>query len=327
MELRHLRYFVAVAEELSFRRAAERLHLAQPPLSAQIKALEGELGSKLLERTTRSVRLTPAGQVFLAEARAVLLAAELAEQRVRNAASGLIGTLRIGLLATTATARLAGILRTYRQKYPGVRFSLNQLTSPEQLQLLRAQELDVGLLRPPVKFPELENLFFEQSEMVLAAPRGHRLTKRSKLEWKDFHDESLVMVHPTLQHGYYDPFLNQCALAGAVPRVGQYANDIHSKLWLISAGFGVAPTTKTIAEVKRPGLVFRELPPGLPPVQTLIVWQRSNVTPMLATERRAAQGPTPPNIMPNMLPKNRANPTERFGRILHMRANAAYRQN
>lgn len=86
----------------------------------------------------------------------------------------------------------------------------------------------------------------------------------------------MVMIHPSMQHGYYDPFLHLCAKAGAVPVVGQYANDVHSKLWLISAGFGVAPTTRTIAEIKRPGLVFRELPPGLPPVQTLIVWKRSN---------------------------------------------------
>ena len=84
------------------------------------------------------------------------------------------------------------------------------------------------------------------------------------------------MIHPSLQHGYYDPFLHRCAQAGATPRVGQYANDVQSKMWLISAGFGIAPTTKTIAEVKRPGLVFRQLPSGLPLVQTLVVWNRSN---------------------------------------------------
>jgi DNA-binding transcriptional LysR family regulator len=281
MELRHLRYFIAVAEELSFRRAAERLHLAQPPLSSQIKSLEEELGLKLFERSTRSVKLTAAGKVFLGEARGVLMATERAQQNVRKANEGLIGQLRIGLLAPTATPRLARILSSYRQKYPGVQFSLSELTSIEQLHRLREERLDVGLLRPPIQFPELDFLFLEESPMILAAPAGHRLTKVKKIEWKDFHNESLVMIHPSLQHSYYDKFLEFCANAGAKPIVGQYANDVHSKMWLISAGFGVAPTTKTIAETRRPGLAFRELPPGLPLIQTYLVWKRSNQSPVL----------------------------------------------
>jgi DNA-binding transcriptional LysR family regulator len=281
MELRHLRYFVAVAEELSFTRAAERLHLAQPPLSSQIKGLETELGLKLFERSTRTVKLTAAGRVFLDEARAVLLAAGRAEQNVRKASQGLIGPLRIGVLAPAATPKLARILRFYRQRYPGVQFFLHELTSIEQLQQLRADQLDVGLLRPPVLFSELDYQFLEESSMVLAAPAGHRLARQKRIKWSDFHKESLVMIHPSLQHGYYDKFMELCLKAGATPLVGQYANDIHSKMWLISAGFGIAPTTETIAEVKRPGLVFRKLPSGLPLVQTLLVWRRSNDSPAL----------------------------------------------
>jgi DNA-binding transcriptional LysR family regulator len=281
MELRRLRYFIAVAEELSFRRAAERLHMAQPPLSAQIKVLEGELAIRLFERSTRSVKLTSAGRVFLEEARAVLMAVERAEQSARRAEHGLAGTLRIGVLTTTRTPRLARILRSYRHRFPGVQFALFDMTSVEQLQHLRADQIDVGLLRPPVGFPELETRFLEESPMLLAAPAGHRLAKLRRIEWRDFHNEQLVMIHPSLQHGYYDRFLALCAKAGATPLVGQYANDINSKMWLISAGFGVAPTTKTISEVKRPGLVFRELPSGLSLVQTLLVWKRSNDSPVL----------------------------------------------
>jgi DNA-binding transcriptional LysR family regulator len=281
MELRHLRYFVAVAEELSFRRAAERLHLAQPPLSSQIKDLENELGTRLFDRSTRVVKLTPVGRVFLEEARLVLMAAENATQTVRKAEQGLLGTLRIGILAPTATPRLAGVLRSYRQKYPAVQFSLFEMTSVEQLQRLRADQLDVGLLRPPIGFPELDFLFLEESPMVLAAPAGHRLARARQINWSDFHQEPLVLIQPALQHGYYDKFLDLCTQANATPLVGQYANDVHSKMWLISAGFGIAPTTETIAEVKRPGLVFRKLPPGLPLVQTLVVWKRSNQSPAL----------------------------------------------
>jgi DNA-binding transcriptional LysR family regulator len=276
MELRHLRYFVAVAEELNFRRAAERLRLAQPALSAQIKALEEELNVRLLERTTRSVTLTQAGRVFLKEARGVLGAASQAEQLARKAEHGAVGTLRVGVIAPAASPWLANVLRLYHQRFPGVQLSLSEITTAEQLLRLRAGELDAGLLRPPVHFPELEWRFVEQSPQVLAAPAGHRLARKRHLEWKDFDGEGLVMIQPGQQHGYYDAFLAACARAGAKTYPAQYAQDVQMKMWLISAGFGVAPTTTALAEVKRPGLVFRPLPPGLPPVQTILVWRRQD---------------------------------------------------
>lgn len=282
MELRHLRYFVAVAEELNFRRAAERLHLAQPALSAQIRSLEDELNTRLLQRTTRSVRLTHAGRVLLEDARSVLAAAAQAEMRVHKADQGLIGTLRVGMIAPVANAWLAGQLRPFRQNFPGVQLSLFDLTSPEQLRRIRAGELDAGLLRPPVGFPELEFRLVEESWQVLAVPVGHRLARKKQIDWKDFHGEGLVLMHPTVQHGYYDAFLAACARAGVKPLPAQYANDIQGKMWMISAGFGIAPTTATLAKVKRPGLTFRPLPPGLPPVQTVLVWRRNDDSPVLA---------------------------------------------
>jgi DNA-binding transcriptional LysR family regulator len=281
MELRHLRYFVAVAEELSFRKAAQKLHLAQPPLSTQIKALELELGVQLLERTTRSVSLTHAGRVFLEEARAVLALSSQAQRRTQEAAHGLVGTLRLGVIAPAANAWLARILRSFRQQFPGVQLSVYDLTTPDQLQRLREGALDAGLLRPPVGFPELEFAFVEEADQILALPERHRLSRKPRLEWGDFDGEPMVMVQPNLQHGYYDAFLAACAKAGAKPGPAQFTNDIQSKLWLISAGFGLAPTTATLAEVKRPGLIFRKLPPGLPPVQTVLAWRRDNLSPVL----------------------------------------------
>jgi len=281
MELRHLRYFVAVAEELSFRRAAEKLHIAQPPLSAQIKSLEQQLRVRLFERTTRSVHLTHAGTVFLEEARAVLAASAQAEQRARDAEHGLAGTLRVGMITPAANTWLAAILRRFRQQFPGVQLSLFELTSTEQLRRLRSSELDAGLLRPPVEFPELDYRLVGKSKQVLAVPAGHRLARKRRLEWRDFHDEAMVLIHPSAQHGFYDPFFEECAKAGAKPRPVQYANDVQTKLWLISAGFGIAPTIAQ-AEIMRPELVFRALPPGLPPVQTVLAWRRDQQSPVLA---------------------------------------------
>jgi len=281
MELRHLRYFVAVAEHLSFRGAAATLHIAQPPLSAQIKSLEEELRVRLFERTTRSVRLTPSGRVFLEEARAVLAGAAQAEQRARDAQHGLAGHLRVGFVAPVANAWLAAILRRFRQRFPAVQLSLFDLTSTEQLRRLRATELDVGLLRPPVSFPELDYRFVGESHQVLALPAGHPLAAKRRLEWRDFDRQDMVLIHPDFQHGFYDAFLAACAKAGARPRPAQYANDIQTKMWLISAGFGIAPTTSTLSEVRRPGLVFRRLPPGLPPIQTVLAWRRGDESPVL----------------------------------------------
>jgi DNA-binding transcriptional LysR family regulator len=222
------------------------------------------------------VTLTQAGRVFLKEARGVLGAASQAEQLARKAEHGAVGTLRVGVIAPAASPWLANVLRLYHQRFPGVQLSLSEITTAEQLLRLRAGELDAGLLRPPVHFPELEWRFVEQSPQVLAAPAGHRLARKRHLEWKDFDGEGLVMIQPGQQHGYYDAFLAACARAGAKTYPAQYAQDVQMKMWLISAGFGVAPTTAALAEVKRPGLVFRPLPPGLPPVQTILVWRRQD---------------------------------------------------
>ena len=286
MELRHLRYFLAVAEELSFRKAAERLHLAQPPLSAQIKGLEDELNTKLFERTTRSVRLTPAGRILMEEARTVLAAAERAEQRTRKADQGLVGHLRIGVIRPAANDRLAAILRRFREEFPGVGLTLRDLASTQQLDALRNDELDVGLLRPPIGFPELDFVFLEETAMVLAAPQDHPLARKRRLEWKDFDGQPLVMMHPSVQHGYYDAFLAACTRCGATPYPYQYAYDVGTKLWLISAGFGIAPTTPTVAESGRPGLVLRDLPPDRLMVPTLAVWKKGMHSPALESFRR-----------------------------------------
>jgi DNA-binding transcriptional LysR family regulator len=285
MELRHLRSFIAVADELNFRRAADKLHLAQPALSAQIKALEDRLNVKLFERTTRSVKLTHAGRVLREEARSVIDVVDRAAHRTRKAEQGLVGTLRLGVIAPAMNPSLANILRDFRKRFPGVQLSIFDLTSPEQIDKLRARELDAGLLRPPIGFPELESHYVEQAEQILALPAGHRLAKKKQLRWTDFDGEHLVLVQPTMQHGYYDAFFASCAKAGATPVATQYANDIETKLWLISAGFGIAPTTSTLARVQRPGLVFRPLPAKLPAVETVLVWRRNDDSPVLTNFR------------------------------------------
>ena len=289
MELRHLRSFIAVADELNFRRAADKLRLAQPALSAQIKTLEDRLQVKLFERTTRTVKLTHAGRVLRDEARSVLDAADRAAHRTRKAEEGLVGTLRLGVIAPAMNPRLAAVLRDFRKRFPGVQLNIFDLTSPEQIERLRGGELDAGLLRPPIGFPELESAYVEQADQILALPADHRFTKKKRLAWPDFDREPLVLVHPSMQHGYYDAFFAACAKAGAAPLAAQYANDIETKLWLISAGFGIAPTTSTLATVKRPGLTFLPFPTKLPRVETVLVWRRNDDSPVLTSFKACFQ--------------------------------------
>src|SRR5262249_43725026 len=156
------------------------------------------------------VNLTQTGQIFLKEARGIIGATAHAEQLVRKAEHGLVGTLRVGVIPPATGPLLAKILRHFHQKYPGVQLSLSALSSAEQLRRLRAGELDAGLLRPPVPAPELDSRFVEQAPQILAVPAGHRLAKKRKLEWKDFNGEGLVMIHPDHQHSFYDPFLAAC---------------------------------------------------------------------------------------------------------------------
>lgn len=294
MEMRHLRYFVAVAEELNFRRAAERLRLAQPALSAQIRDLEEELGARLLERTTRAVSLTPAGRALLERARDVLERAALAADVVKRAGLGLSGVLRLGMIAHSATVTFARALRHFHQRYPEVEIIVSDLPSGEQCSLIRNGELDAGLIRHPLEPSGLEWRDFEEFSRCLAAPSGHRLARKERLAWEDFDGEGMVMVKAGLQHGFYTEFMDACAKAGAKVHPTQYARDISSMLWLVSAGFGIAPTTAAVSKIKLPGLVFLPLPPGLPQVKTVIAWKRNSSSPILRNFLNSLAAASPP---------------------------------
>jgi len=281
MEIRHLRIFVAIAEEMSFNRAARRLHIAQPALSVQLKALEEELGIQLLSRNSRSVHLTPEGSVFLVEARNVLDAARRAQDQAYRARHGLVGTLRVGVIAPAASTRLAAVLRRYRAELPEVDLFLNEMPSRSQVEGLLNDQLDVAFLRPPVEHPDLKSLFLEEAPMALAVYAGHKLARAKTIRWKDFDGEALVVVSPHLQHGYYDRFLAKCAEAGARPVIRQYASDVQTIMWMVSAGLAISPATQTLSEIKRPGLLFRPLPGGMPKVQTVVAWNQKNTSPLL----------------------------------------------
>jgi DNA-binding transcriptional LysR family regulator len=289
MELRHLRYFVAVAEELNFSRAAQRLHIAQPALSNQIKALENELGVQLLERTRRIVRLTDAGKTLLSDARPLLADAQTAELHARGAQKGETGTIHIGYVLTTANTQLASIIKAFRESYPGVMPDLAQLATGAQIVGLKNRQLDVGFVRPPVNAHELETEVLGEEKMVLAVASSDPLAKKRRLSWQDLNGRVVLSVHPTVANYYYESFFALCRHYKVKVSIGPYSQDIHSNLWLVSTGYGVTPITESAREFSPASLTFCDLPPDGPKIQTLLAWRKDNSSPILANFLRTVR--------------------------------------
>ena len=274
MELRHLRYFVAVAEELNFRRAAQRLHISQPPLSMQIKDLEEEIGAQLFDRSNRAIILTAAGQRFVIDARRILAEAQLAESTAKKVAAGIVGRLRLGFMLSTAHKLLGNAVQKFKQLYPEVEISLLDLTNSEQLQGLLEDRLDIAFTRSKIARAELETEILLEEPMVIMVPSDDPLAKKKRLTWKDLQGKSIVTLHPDQALGFYDNFFIKCNEAKTSVIRSQFANDIHTEMWLVSIGMGLAPTSFTTTQIRRPNVSFCQLPSNLPKVQTVMSWKK-----------------------------------------------------
>ncbi len=281
MDLRHLRSFVAVAEEKGFRRAAERLNLAQPPVTTQIQQLEGELGVRLFERTSRSVRLTRVAENLLPLARSVLAGAERLRQTALQIVEGEVGSLSIGYLPSSLGPLLANALRSFHAAHPNVEISLSERRAPQQVDAILAGDLDLGLTHSAMLRPELASELFTETPVALALPRGHRLAQRSRIPLKSLRGELLVLMKPELAGGFYDPFLSACSAAGVSLPVFQYTNDFLTKLWLVSAGFGISPTMLPWLHLPNIDVVYRPLAAHLPHAKVFLVYRRANESPLI----------------------------------------------
>lgn len=239
MELRHLRYFVALAEELSFTRAAQRLHVSQPPLSLQISQLEAELGAQLFTRTSRRVELTRAGHAFLDEARAVLERIESARQRVGAIGQGQAGRIDVGLSGSHFLGPFPQALARYRQSHPGVVVHLHEIQPSQQLAALRDKRIDVSISRTPVHDDVLTSTLLWPDPVQAALPPGHPLVARRTLTLRDLRSEPFVMLRR--ESSAHAEYLMQCCVqAGFAPRVAQSAVELPAILSLVSVGLGVA---------------------------------------------------------------------------------------
>ena len=253
IELRHLRYFVAVAEELHFGRAAERLHLAQPPLSQQIRKLEGMLGHALFQRTSRAVRLTAAGAVFLERARRTLRTLEEDVAEVRSVGRGEEGVLRVGFIGSGMLTRLPDVFREYRAAFPRVQLTLSESFTAQVVRGLETGALDVGFLRDAgaVKGLEVRALFSETFVAVL--PAGHRLAKERSVAPAEMRDEPFVFYSPAAGTLAFERPMSVFARHGFRPRVVQEASHWLTILQLIGAGLGVSVAPACVRKIVTSG--------------------------------------------------------------------------
>lgn len=282
MELRHLRYFVAVATELHFGRAAKLLHISQPPLSMQIRALEDELGVALLNRTRRQVSVTRAGKAFLHDARQILERAEQAISTARRAARGEIGELVVGFISVADYNLLPLVLREFRRRYPRVTLSLRELTTGAQIAELFEGRIDVGFLLPPVNEPTIESVPILREPLIAAIPERHPLAKtRGAIPLASLSGAPFIMTPRQMAPGLHDDIVSFCRSAGFSPQVIQEAIQMQTVISLVSAEMGVALIPESLQNLQRTGVVYKRLKEQSPLTEIRLAWRASDDLPAL----------------------------------------------
>jgi DNA-binding transcriptional LysR family regulator len=286
LDLRQLRYFVAVAEHLSFTRAAESLHLTQQSLSQQITTLERALGTRLFDRDTRGTRLNDAGRAFLPEARAVLARLDDAVEVVRRVGRGEVGSLDVAFLSSTANYMLPPVVRAMRERFPGIALATHNVPIAELVAGLRDGRFDAAFTRPPL-VDDLATRVLLTEPVCAVLPEGHPLAGRSHVRLSDLATESWVLTPRESWPPWHDKYDRDFAAAGFTPRVVQRAEGVPNLLGLVAAGVGVTRLAASADSIRRGGVVFVPLSGDV--AETVVAWLPS---------RERPPGPTGGDVSP-----------------------------
>ena len=284
MELRHLRYFIAVGEEQHFGRAANRLHVVQPALSRQIRDLERELGFLLFDRLPRGVRLSAAGRLFLSDARRILQDVDEAKRRAERMALGQAGTLRIGIATAVSWHGLVvNAFREFRSRHPDVELVVHHLVSVHQVEAVVSDRLDAGFAAAVTPWhKELEHRQFALDRMVLAVPKGHPLAKREHIRLRDLRETSFVWFHRWVNPTFHDQMMQACARGGlSAPRIVQEATDRDTVLGLVQCRIGVAWVTESTRWHCPKGIVLLPIVDMNVRLPFHLIWRKDNSSPAL----------------------------------------------
>lgn len=285
IELRQLRYFMTVADEMHFGRAAARLHMTQPPLSQTIQALESALGVHLFHRSKRSISLTAAGEALLPEAKRLLSQAQMLPDLARRAAAGEAGRLSLAFVSTADYSILPPLLREFREQFPQVHIDLRESTTDLQLEELSHDRIDAGIviLPLPERFTsELDFLAVLAEPLVLAAPTGSPMLRRkASVSLKSLGDMPLIIFPRRIAPAFHDAILACFHEHGLTPHIGQEAIQMQTIIGLVSAGMGIALVPQSVSNLKRPGVEYRALQEDTPVIETGLAWRRDNTSPVL----------------------------------------------
>lgn len=272
MDMRSLACFVAVAEQRHFRKAAAQLHMAQPTLSQRIRVLEDEVGTALFVRDRRNVDLTPAGHAFLEPACAALANARLALRQAREAERGGVGRLRLGFTVIAFYGVLPATVREFRTTYPDVKVELVEKNSPALEAALMADEIDIGVLHPPLARRELSLLAFPDEHTMLALPSSHRLAEKAVIAMSDLAGEPILVAPRVIGPSFYDRIVAHFQGAGISPNIVQEVAPATTLVGLVATGVGLGFVTKGIAAALRPDVVFRPVEPPPPSLPLAAAW-------------------------------------------------------
>ncbi len=257
MDLRHLKYFIAAAEELNIGRASQRLYISQPHLTRQIQQLEEELNIQLLLRTPKGVELTPAGKIFLDEARNIRSLMEQGIERTKRASQGKLGRLDIGILGTGILHAIPQILRHFRDTHPDVKVVLHTMSKADQIEALRQKRISIGFHRMPLLNVDIDNLLIINERLYLAVNEDHILSRQESVSFMELANYPIVLFPTEARPNFADRVIELCRNKGFVPEISQLVGDAFTGIALVVGGFGISVVPESTRTLNLPGLVYR----------------------------------------------------------------------
>ena len=281
MDIHSLRYFVAVAEELNFGRAAVRLHMTQPALSRQIHRLEEALNVQLLQRTKRTVELTAAGAALLGEAHKILRQVESARHLVQQVAQGEMGSLRIAFTPSSMHTVLPAILKHFCDRYPNVKLVMSELCTLDQVKALQTETIDVGLLHPPISDPCLKLYPLPGEQLVVALPHAHALAQPLEFPLKSLSNEPFILHCRHEGPMLYDKILSLCRDAGFTPQIIHGEVKHQARVGLVAAGMGITFVPESLQNAGLTGVSYCRLSGESPELQLAVAWRQTQESPVL----------------------------------------------